>query len=447
MKKVAIYCRESTEKQDIDSLVSLCERQAIKLGFQEYKIYKDVKTGYSNERTEYINLVNDIKSREINVVITYESARLGRDELEHHILYKIFKDYGVKVYNMSHGWVDPNNEDDLFLEGLLNLLDAREGRKTARRVRDRMKEICQSGRWTGGPAPFGYCLKNKELFIDEEKATIVKEIFRLYLEGMPSSKIAAMYDFEPRQIRRMLSNPVYAGKLKYHQVRVENKKKIESKEYEVFDGIHEKIISEETFHIANTMIKNTSTIRFTYPAIFRNLLYCNCGNKLYPAVGYGHRTYRCVHNCLRVVYEDEVLVDVIESIENILNQLDLDTIDSQKKELEERIVFYKKNLTSLKTQIENLTRKYISEQISEELYDKLNSELSEKVKFATSEIEKLNAKSLHVDSSVSNKKIILKYLEKIKKEEDKDKMNQFFSLIIDKIVFINGYRFIIYMKI
>ncbi|WP_187105511.1 recombinase family protein, partial [Fusobacterium necrophorum] len=75
-------------------------------------------------------------------------------------------------------------------------------------------------------------------FIDEEKAIIVREIYRLYLEGMPSSKIAAMYDFEPRQIRRMLSNPVYAGKLKYHQVRVENKKKIESKEYEVFDGIH-----------------------------------------------------------------------------------------------------------------------------------------------------------------------------------------------------------------
>ena len=33
MEKVAIYCRESTERQDISTLISMCEKAAHELGF------------------------------------------------------------------------------------------------------------------------------------------------------------------------------------------------------------------------------------------------------------------------------------------------------------------------------------------------------------------------------------------------------------------------------
>lgn len=445
----AIYCRESTDKQDIDSLISLCERKANELGLNDYKVYKDVKSGYSNEREEYLKLIEDIKAGVIKTVIVYESSRLGRDELEHHILYKIFRNYNVKVYNISRGWVDPSNEDDLFLEGILNLLDAREGRKIARRVKDRLKELCMSGQWTGGPAPVGYILKDKKLIVDPEKAKMIKDIFQLFIEGTEKGKIAKIYNLEYKKVGRIISNPVYAGKLKYQQFQKDsNKKRIENKTYEVFKGEHEAIVSEEIFFLANNLLKNTYKEKVTFPAIFRNLLYCNCGKKLYPNEGYKRkRIYVCTDNCISAIKEEEIFPTVINTIENVLNNIDLENIDNVNKNIKERLEFYRNQQKNSEIQLENLTRKYISGQIKEELYDKLSKEINEKINLLLGEIEELNKKISIKESTKNNKEIIFKYLEKIKKEKDKDKINQFFSLIIDKIVFINSYRYIVYLKI
>lgn len=123
-----------------------------------------------------------------------------------------------------------------------------------------------------------------------------------------------------------------------------------------------------------------------------------------------------------------------------MNNIDLENIDNVNKNIKERLEFYRNQQKNLGIQLENLTRKYISDQIKEELYDKLSKEINEKINLLLGEIEELNKK-------ISVKEIIFKYLEKIKKEKDRDKINQFFSLIIDKIVFINSYRYIVYLKI
>lgn len=444
----AIYCRESTDKQDIESLVAMCERQALELGIKEYRVYKDIKSGYSAEREEYIKLINDIKAGEIKTVIVYESSRLGRDELEHHILYKIFRNYDVKVYNMTRGWVDPANEDDLFLEGIINLLDAREGRKIARRIKDRLKELCMSGQWTGGKAPFGYNLENKELIINNEEAQIVRDIFNLYIEGYTKAKIAKIYNFEIKRIKRILTNPVYIGKLKFRQFQKDkNNKRIELKDYEVFNGKHQAIISEDIFNIANRKIKVTHREKISQPSIFRNLLYCNCGNKLYRHENSYAVYYSCKNNCINQIKEEALLNDIIKKIENILNELDLNKIENKNKKIIERIELYKKQEKSYEIQIENLTRKFIASQIKEELYDKLSKEINEKNNILKIELEELNKKLRSQSNSKNNKEIILKYLEKIKIEDDKDKLNQFLLLIIDKVIFINSYRYKIYLKI
>ena len=446
--KTAIYCRESTDKQDINSLISLCERKAIELGINDYKVYKDVKSGYSNEREEYIKLINDIKSEEIKIVIVYESSRLGRDELEHHILYKIFKEYGVKVYNMTRGWVDPSNEDDLFLEGIINLLDAREGRKIARRIKDRLEELALQGEWTGGKPPFGYRLENKKLVIVEDEAKIVRDIFNLYINGYSKAKISRIYNLDLKRTIRTISNPVYIGKLKFRQYQKnEAKKRIEKKEYKILPGNHQAIISEEIFNIANEKLKRTTKEKSKRPTIFRNLLYCNCGTKLYRHERDGNVHYICKFSCIEQIFEETLLDDVIIKIEKVLSEINLDDLRNTNKSLLDRIFLYKKQIKSSEIQLENLTRKYISGQLNEELYDKLANEINEKIKNFTVEIEELEKKTKTSSSSLNNKEIILRYLEKIKIEKNKDKLNQFLMLIVDKIIFINSFRYKIYLKI
>ena len=130
-----------------------------------------------------------------------------------------------------------------------------------------------------------------------------------------------------------------------------------------------------------------------------------------------------------------------------MNNIDLENIDNMNKNIKERLEFYRNQQKNSEIQLENLTRKYISGQIKEELYDKLSKEINEKNNLLLGEIEELNKRISIKESTKNNKEIIFKYLEKIKKEKNKDKINQFFSLIIDKIVFINSYRYIVYLKI
>ena len=41
----AIYCRERTEKQNIQSLIDMCKKAAKKINLQNIKVYYDVASG------------------------------------------------------------------------------------------------------------------------------------------------------------------------------------------------------------------------------------------------------------------------------------------------------------------------------------------------------------------------------------------------------------------
>ena len=58
----AIYCRESTEKQNIQSLIDMCKKAAKKINLQNIKIYYDVASGYTKDREQYTQLKKDIQA-------------------------------------------------------------------------------------------------------------------------------------------------------------------------------------------------------------------------------------------------------------------------------------------------------------------------------------------------------------------------------------------------
>ena len=462
MNNVAIYCRESTEKQNIDTLVSLCEKEAKKLGYSNYKIYKDIKSGYSKDREEYTKLKEDIKEEKINILILYESSRITRDEIEHHMFYALLKLYNVRVYTLNHGWIDLTNEDDCFLAGLLNLLDAREGRKTAKRVKDRMEEMAKNGFWTGGPAPFGYKLVDKKLIINPEEAEKVKEIFRLFLEGKTRFYLSALFGFECKRVMRMLVNPVYNGKLKFRQIEFKNKKRIEHKQFDVLPGIHEPIIDDYTFKLVQDKVKSIKRETNKGSYIFKDLLICTCGEKMYlhkkkyfykrdtPTIT---NVYICnskdrkIRNCsLSIIHENELFINVIESLEELILSFNVDDIDTNKNDFEKQLKYYKKELFSLSAKEEVLARQLMNGKLSENLYEKFIVELSENKEFIENKINSLTKVINSQEAKKNNKTILKKYFNKIKKEKDPEKLNAFFKLIIDSIEFINDYRFYIHLK-
>lgn len=459
--EVAIYCRESTEKQEIETLVSLCIREAEKLGYKEYKVYKDVESGYSNTRSEYLKLLEDIKAGKIKTLILYESSRLTRDELEHQLVYRLFKEKGIKIYTVNHGWLDLNNEDDIFLTSLLNLLDAREGRKTATRVRARMKELCENGRWTGGKAPFGYRLIDKELILVEEEAQIVKEIFSLFIKGTSRKNLSRAFGIAPKNLRRMLVNPLYMGELKYHSRMKVNGKWISQKNYETFKGIHTPIISKEDFEMAQERVKELVPIKSEKASIFKGLLYCPCGKRLtykktngkYKGVTYKGEYYLCSEYtdiCLKsYIKEEQIYKLVIQEIKKVIKEIDVNFSEysSDKEKTILNLKMYKKEIEKFEKKVELLTRNQINGFITQELYEKMITELKEEKKFYLERIETLENHININENSSENKKVLENYLRKIESENDSSKLNYFFKMIIDRIVFVNEFRIYIYFKL
>lgn len=123
---------------------------------------------------------------------------------------------------------------------------------TFERTRDKMLERAKKGLWNGGLVPYGYLRQDKKLFINPKEVGIVKSIFEKYLE---TQSLSAVYKFlkekgvknrsgkyfSKTNIAHILRNVVYTGKVK-------NRDKI-------FQGIHEHIISEEIFALAQKIHK------------------------------------------------------------------------------------------------------------------------------------------------------------------------------------------------
>ncbi len=81
----------------------------------------------------------------------------------------------------------------------------------------------------GFPAPLGYDLRKGRLYVNEGEAGIVREIFRMSLDGKTMEEIAKVLnarhlstkmgrEWAPIKIYRILHNPLYAGYLKWDGV-------------------------------------------------------------------------------------------------------------------------------------------------------------------------------------------------------------------------------------
>ncbi len=454
-KIVAIYCRESTDKQDIDGLVAMCEVQAKKLGFTDYTIYKDVGSGMERNRPNYLRLLDDVKNNKINILILYESSRLTRDSLEHQATYRLLQQHEVKLYILNRGWVDPNDDNDEFVSSLLNLIDTKEVRQIRKRAKDKMAHIKDSGFWTGGTPPTGYKLIDKKLFIDHEKAPIVKEIFRLFLSGMTRSKIASIFQFESKRVYRILNNPIYIGYLKKNQIITVNRKPVVNKEYQIVKGQHDAIISKDDWDLTQSLLKSITIEKDTTIRALQGFIKCRCGNPLYhkaPDKSHNKLYYICKQvdmGCKsKVIIEDEMLEAILDELEEVIKSLDsLEIEDTDNSAFKEQLTYYSKELEKFPKKEELLLDKYLEGAINNTLYENKLNEIKIKKKEYQLQLNKLETLEADRQQKQNTKGLLFEYFTLLKTEKNPEKLNHFFRIIIDRIELINDFRFIIHLKI
>jgi len=197
MKRVACLYRVSTKKQvsdedDIPMQKQACTEFALHNGWVIVKEYLEKGiSGYkvsANDRDVLQDIKTAAEHKEFDVLLVFMFDRLGRREDETPFVVEWFCQQGIEVWSVKEGQQSCDDHTDKLLNYIRFWQANGESVKTSERVKTRMRQMVEEGKYTGGPVPYGYKLIDtghisrkgraiRKLVVDEEKSEIVKMVF------------------------------------------------------------------------------------------------------------------------------------------------------------------------------------------------------------------------------------------------------------------------------
>ena len=272
-------------------------------------------SGTNFDRPDFQRLIADIEAKKVNMVITKDLSRLGRDYiLTGHYMERYFPEHRVRYISLLDGidtGVDSTANDITPFRAIMNDMYAKDISKKISSVKhDKQRK----GLFIGGKPVYGYKMhpteKNK-IVIDEAVAPVVRRIFGMALSGMSCRQIATRLNEEhiptpatyaglpvgkpgpytglwsSERISDMLQNETYIGNMvqgRSRKINYKTKKCIrqQPKDWVVVEGTHEPLIDQETFDKVRRLVDSRKHTRSrTYDFLLKGLIFCHeCGYPL-----------------------------------------------------------------------------------------------------------------------------------------------------------------------
>lgn len=299
---VDLYIRVSTTEQAMEGY-SVAEqenrlrRYCEAMGFKIHKVHIDAGfSGASLERPAIKEVIKDVQNHLVSKVIVWKLDRLSRSQKDMLILLEdVFLTNNCDFVSMMESF-DTSTAFGRAIVGILAAFAQLERENIKERTTMGRRARLAKGHYNGSRPPLGYRFLegSNDLELDAYEAAIVREIFSLFLSGKSINGISALMQqkyptvrsWNNTTVRRTLKNPVYIGKVRDVDV--------------IRDGIHEAIISEPDFYMANATIEHNLEIKkqsCRSNNLLTGLLYCgDCGARMQPrqiARGYPLRRYVC----------------------------------------------------------------------------------------------------------------------------------------------------------
>ena len=285
-KKCAIYTRVSTDNQ-AEKEFSSCDAQEQKIksfiasqeNWQVFKVYSDAGySGVNTDRPALQELLSDLKQEKIDIVFVYKIDRLTRSPKDFYQLIDFFEQSKIDFISITERF-DTSTPAGRLLRNIMLTFSQFERELASERTKDKLLERAKKGMCNGGLTPYGYIRENKKLIPHSKESEEIKSIFEKYLE---TKSLSAVYNFlkerdvknkngknfSKTSIAHILRNVVYNGKVKYNNI--------------IYNGLHQPIISEEIFALAQAMHKNKiKKLRLYKNFLFGGLIKCKeCGSKM-----------------------------------------------------------------------------------------------------------------------------------------------------------------------
>ena len=253
-KSCVIYIRVSSERQvkgySLDGQKHYLAECAERRGMTVLDTYvEEGKSGKSVEgRTEFQRMLDDIQSGKVHTdyVLVFKLSRFGRNARDVLNSLEFIMKYGVHLMCVEDGLDSSTSMGKMMITILGAVAELERENIIAQSLLGR-EEKAKSGGWNGGFAPYGYRLvkgddkrKGKLETVPEEKA-VVQLVFDMFLNRnmgytaisgylnrngytRPPAKNAirpSYGEWSSDHIKRMLSNPVYTGRVAWGKRRTE----------------------------------------------------------------------------------------------------------------------------------------------------------------------------------------------------------------------------------
>ena len=251
--KIAAYCRVSTDREEQkDSLAHQKEfflEYAKKNGHDLFRLYADegISGTSLKKRVEFQRLMQDAQTGLFEMVVVKDISRVARNTVDFLQSIRILKAIGINVVFLTANMTSLGDSE--FILTIFGAMAQEESGSLSKRVKWGKKINAKKGRVP--QRIYGYDrIDNYTLQVNPVEARVVRRIFYLYLnEGMGCRGISLALnsddaktkfgcDWDPRGVRRVLTNPIYCGHY------INNKYEIE----DFLTGRQVRLPAEQNFH-------------------------------------------------------------------------------------------------------------------------------------------------------------------------------------------------------
>lgn len=463
-KKVAIYARVSTTEQaeegySIDEQIRVLKEFCEKEGYGVYDEYIDRGISGKNitGRPAIKRLLADAEQKKFDIVLVWKMNRLARKSLDLMNIVEQLNSKNIAFRSYTEKYETETPTGKLHFQMMAAIAEY-ERNNIAENVKMGMIARAKDGQWNGGQV-MGYDVVEKDsenkkrkqtgLQINEQEAKIISLIFKMYTTGHGYKAIANKINqdgyrtkknktFSLNAIKTIVTNPVYAGYIRYNVRRDWNEKRRNNINPNpiIVKGEHPSIISEETWKIAQKVYKERSckpnrihegvfpltgimrcpqcgagmvigrTTNRTKSGEKRVLEYYVCGawkNK---------GTVACRSNAVRTEYADDYVLNKLEALmksEHLTKKL-VDNINTKQQSLvaplQREYEQYLQELERYKKKSVKLLDAFTDEVISKEVFQRNSRSIEETMTNLKAQMEPLQAQlQSTVSSEVTYEKI------------------------------------------
>lgn len=315
IKRCAVYTRKSSEEgleQEFNSLHAQRESGEAFINSQKHEGWVLLPDQYDDggisggtmDRPGLQQLLNDVETNKIDVIVVYKVDRLSRSLGDFAQIVDLFDKHDVSFVSVTQQFNTTSSMGRLTLNILLSFAQF-EREVTGERIRDKIALSKQKGMWMGGHVPLGYDVASRKLIPNEQETDLVRRIFNRFIRLGSTTLLCKElnelgfrtkprrnrdgrmnngYPFNKTTIYKILNNQLYLGKIRHVD--------------KWYPGQHEAIVDQDMWDkvhaiMATNRVERAADVRRQTPAPLKGLLFGPDGKAMTPThTKRGDKKYR-----------------------------------------------------------------------------------------------------------------------------------------------------------